>query len=667
MAGDGVENSSETEAQPSSAGAPVFISYASLDAAVANSIVETLEQHGIQCWIAPRDVTPGLQYADEIVTAINNAKALVLVLSENAVASSHVGREVERAASKRRGIIVLRTDAAPLTRSFEYFLSESQWIDVTALGMPAALAKLTQAVRQRLAPESWVSPGLGRDVRNPADRKQTFSYLTTKRLIAAAVFLVFGALVVGVMVRYWPSKHGAAQAPVVAAISDKSIAVLPFVDMSEKKDQEYFADGMAEEIIDLLSRAPDLRVPARTSSFYFKGKQTPITDIARALGVEHVLEGSVRKSGKMLRVTVQLIRVDSGYHVWSQTYDRKLDDIFKIQDEIASTVVKELKTSLLQNDLRMSPTQNSEAYTLYLEAKALFRRGEPADYQSAYELLQQALVLDPQFANAWSEIAWIRVRQLRLNLVPLSQANREAHAAIEKALQLAPNLGDAHLTKGRISYVMDWNWLQAESEINRAIDLDPGMAESYQWAGMVQETLGRPTEAMRLYQQAGARDPLAPHAYNLSAQLYMKTGNWADAEKNWARAHALFPSMYDDSYVALVDLARERPEAALTSLGNKITPYRNYLRARIYIKLGRKTDADAEITGLEQSGLDNMSYYIAVLHALRGDISAAFKWLELAYDRHDLGLTFIKGNPDLRILEGDPRYMTLLKKMNLPE
>jgi TIR domain len=183
-----------------------FVSYASQDAPVANAVVENLEQHGIKCWIAPRNIRPGLQYADEIVAAINNAKVLVLVLSEHAAASAHVGREIERAASKRRRIIVLRTDATPLTRSFEYFLSESQWIDVAALGMPAALTKVTQAVGQRLAPSSWVSPGLGTDVRDPADRKRKPSYLTIKRLVAVAVFLVAAAVVFGVMVRYWPSK-----------------------------------------------------------------------------------------------------------------------------------------------------------------------------------------------------------------------------------------------------------------------------------------------------------------------------------------------------------------------------------------------------------------------------------------------------------------------------
>ena len=201
----GVKNSSGADIRPPGDSLPVFVSFASQDAAVANSIVENLEQHGIGCWIAPRDVTPRSQYADEIVAAINDASVFVLLLSEHAIASPHVGRELERAASKRRRIIVLRNDAAPLTRSFEYFLSESQWIDVAALGMPAALSKLTQAVRQRLAPSSWVSPGLGAEARYSVDEKRKLSYLTIRRLVTAAIAVVIAAVVVGVMIRYWPS------------------------------------------------------------------------------------------------------------------------------------------------------------------------------------------------------------------------------------------------------------------------------------------------------------------------------------------------------------------------------------------------------------------------------------------------------------------------------
>src|SRR5579859_196483 len=194
----------EDSSNPATAGSDVFVSYGSQDVAVADAIVATLERNGIKCWIAPRDVTPGSQYADEIAGAFDDAKLVVLVLSEYAIASRHVGKEIERASSRRRRIIALRTDAAPLTRSFEYFLSESQWIDVAVLGMPGALTKVTQAVGQGLAPSLWVSPGLGVDAGNPADRKRKLKFLTIRRLVAAAVFVVAAAIAVGVLVRYWP-------------------------------------------------------------------------------------------------------------------------------------------------------------------------------------------------------------------------------------------------------------------------------------------------------------------------------------------------------------------------------------------------------------------------------------------------------------------------------
>jgi hypothetical protein len=202
----GVEKTSEAGTRLPPIFAPVYVSYAPQDAAVADAVVEKLGRHGIKCWIAPPNEMAVSRYADEIIEAINSAKVIVLVLSENSVGCAHVGREIERAASKQRRIIVLRTAATALPRSFEYFLSESQWIDVAAVGMPAALAKLTQAVGQRLSPSSWVSASLGTDVRDPADRVRRSSYQIIRRLVAAVVFLAAAAVVIGVFVRYWPSK-----------------------------------------------------------------------------------------------------------------------------------------------------------------------------------------------------------------------------------------------------------------------------------------------------------------------------------------------------------------------------------------------------------------------------------------------------------------------------
>ncbi len=254
-----------------------------------------LNSTGLKCWIAPRDVKPGAQYADAIVRAINEAKAVVLVMSGSAVGSSHVGKEIERASSKRKPIIAFRIDAAPLNHALEYFLSESQWIDVPRLGDAGGFDEACGGGGACV--DGFAASSSAALVRVE---------LQSAIAIAAAVVIGVGAAV-GIGVHFWPPGRGGGQAPAVAAITDKSIAVLPFTDMSEKKDQEYFADGMAEEIIDLLVKIPGLKVISRTSSFQFKGKTEDLRSIGTQFGVAYVLEGSVRKSGDHLRVTAQLI------------------------------------------------------------------------------------------------------------------------------------------------------------------------------------------------------------------------------------------------------------------------------------------------------------------------------------------------------------------------
>jgi TolB-like protein len=401
--------------------------------------------------MAPRDVKPGAQYADAIVRAINEAKAVVLVMSANAVDSAHVAREVERAASKRKPIIPFRIDGAALNPELEYFLSNSQWIDVPKLGTPAALNKLEEAVGQGPKTSS-------QDVtasKHPVRAKKLIA------IVATAVVVALG-VAVGLGFDFW-SKHRA-QAPAAAVITDKSIAVLPFVDMSEKKDQEYFADGMSEELIDTLTKVAELHVPARTSSFYFKGKQTTIPEIARALGVANVLEGSVRKSGNTIRITAQLVRVDSGYHVWSETFDRQLDDVFKVQDEIAGAVVKALKVSLLQGQgLRTTTTTNTEAYTLYLQGRSFWQRHSAADNKKAAEYLHQALKLDPMFASAWAVLGVVVQDDFVIYSTSTYQkARAEAYPAAEQALKLDPNLSDAHLAMAQILHDLDFDFKGAE-------------------------------------------------------------------------------------------------------------------------------------------------------------------------------------------------------------
>jgi TolB-like protein len=377
---------------PAAAPAAAFISYASADRPVADALTAYLEQRGIRCWIAPRDVPPGALYAEAIVRAISEAQALLLLLSHHSIESSHVGKEVERASSKKKRIIAVRLDAAPLTPGFEYFLSESQWVDVAGEGREAAFAKLAGALKD--PPASRTPASLPRAL--PPARARWRGWPVAAGVVALAALALGGA---------WLLRTSRPAAPAAAsAANDKSIAVLPFADMSEAHDQEYFADGMSEQILDLLAKIPALKVIARTSSFQFKGKAEDVRVVGEKLGVATVLEGSVRKAGDRLRITAQLIRASDGTHLWSESYDRQVRDVFRTQDEIADAVVTALRVSLLgaAATARPPPTANTEAYALYLQGLAYAQRYTAAESAKARELFHRALALDPNFAPATS-------------------------------------------------------------------------------------------------------------------------------------------------------------------------------------------------------------------------------------------------------------------------
>jgi TolB-like protein len=400
----------DESANPGASGSGVFVSYASQDVSVANSVVEALERHGIRCWIAPRDVKPGAQYADAIVRAINEAKTLVLVLSQSAVGSSHVGREIERAASKHKQIIALKIDAAPLTPALEYFLSESQWIDVAALGMPAAMSRLSESIGQASTPTSIAMGAPGPSATNPFILRGRRLIRVSTRVVVAAVALVGVVIAVGVGIHFRSSKGSAP----VAAISDKSIAVLPFTDMSEKKDQEYFSDGLSEDLITALSQFPGLKVIGRASSFNFRDSKDDSKTIGAKLGVAHLLEGSVRHAGDMVRVSAELINASDGSTQWSERYDRPYKDLFGVQDDLTRAVGGALKAHLLPREnasvlpTDRPPSGNLEAYNTVLEGKYYLARNTDADTRKAIERFTRATQLDPRYAFAWSSLsrAW---------------------------------------------------------------------------------------------------------------------------------------------------------------------------------------------------------------------------------------------------------------------
>lgn len=637
----------------------VFISYASQDAETAQRICAAIEAAGVSCWMAPRDVTPGAQYADAIVRAINEAQAVVLVLSAAAISSSHVGREVERAASKRKPIIAFRLDAETLSPALEYFLGESQWIEVPALGMPAALVKLVDAMgRRRDAPAQQNAP-----IRQSGRRKHRIAVVT-------AIFVAL-CCAAGEGVRWWSSKHQPVQPVAADTAVDKSIAVLPFVDMSEKRDQEYFGDGMAEEIIDLLARVPDLRVPARTSSFYFKGKQTKVPDIARELGVANVLEGSIRRSGSRLRVTVQLVRADSGYHLWSETYDRPFDDVFRLQDDIANAVVQALQIKLMGGPLtrRRGGTQNLEAYQLYLRALSSMFQGTRNSLLAARDDFDHAIRLDPDFGLAWAELSRDTLFLTNNQVLSAQEGYERARHLAQHALQLSPDLAEAHGTLANVYRNYDWDWAASAEEVRQALELDPTNPAALTRAGQLSYTLGRWDDADRQLRLALVRDPLFTVAlWSLGTAQY-SAGRFADADATYRRVLELAPGFFlARPYLAKALLAEDKPEAALAMV--QTPEEKGESQALLPIALqatGHRRESDEALKALATRYADTQAYYVAMTYAYRNDRDLALQWLERAYNQKDQNFVEIVGEPLFKNVANDSRYKALLKKMNLPD
>jgi TolB-like protein len=665
--GEATEKSSGAESEPpdllASPGTShaVFLSYASHDAEVAKSVCEHLEKNGIRCWIAPRDVPAGALYADSIVRAINEAQALVVVLSQSAVASSHVGKEIERSSSKKKKIIAFRIDPAPLTPALEYFLSESQWIDVPALEMPAALTKLANAVGQ----------GSSAQPRPVSDAKSDqHAGKRTKRVAvvtAVAVIGVGGAVALGV--HFWSSNHSLAQAPSAVAITDKSIAVLPFADMSEKHDQEYFADGMAEEIIDLLVKVPDLKVIGRTSSFQFKGKNEDLRTIGSKLNAAYVLEGSVRKSGDQVRITAQLINARSGTHEWSETYDRHMEDLLKLQDAIAAAVARELQLTVSPGDLKSrATTRNAEAYDLYLRGRHAADRWDEEGFAEAVSLYHQALDLDPTFVEAMTWLAWAYTFQGEVGFLPPATAFEQAQRAAATAIQLDPKSAEAHNILGEIA-VYEWDWATADRELHLAAMASPGSAYIAISQSLLSLALGRWDNALRRIEAAQAQDPLEPSSFIIRSWIQERRGHLVEAESAVRRALEIRPN-YGEAHFFLGTylLARGKPDAALLEMQQETRDEaKREGLAMVYYALGKKSDSDSLLADMLKEQAADGAFNIARVYASRGQADDAMHWLERAYAQKAPHLFSLRGNPLFKNLESDPRYKALLRKMNLPE
>jgi serine/threonine protein kinase/tetratricopeptide (TPR) repeat protein len=459
-----------------------------------------------------------------------------------------------------------------------------------------------------------------------------------------------------------------------------SIAVLPFANRSAGAEDEYFSDGLADELISVLVKIRGLRVAARTSSGTFKGKQVTIAEVGQALGVATVLEGSVRKAGNRVRISVQLVKVEDGYPLWSETYDRTLEDIFAVQDDIAQSVVKELRTTLLgeaadsdasgdaKADVAAAAVgrgENPEAHRLYLQGTYFLDRLTEGDTAKGIGYLKEAVALDPAHALAWVEIARGLSTQAAYGWLTVHEGYARAREAVQHALALAPNLPEAHLRRSQIQSFYEWDWKAARESCKRALELAPGSVSAYSVAGTLEHYLGHFDEAERLLRRAVEQDPLSSRGYSALGYLYRSQDRFAEAEQAYRKSLELSPNRITAHHLlAWIYAEQGRKDEALREAELEPTEWgRLTALAHVHHCFGNKAESDAALARLIADHAADSAFQIAAIHGVRGETDAAFEWLERAYAQHDSGLSLAYIEPSFRSLHGDPRWQALVDKV----
>jgi TolB-like protein/Tfp pilus assembly protein PilF len=558
---------------------------------------------------------------------------------------------------------------------------------VPALNLPSSLVPIVTWIGVIGFPFvimfSWIyeltPEGLKRE--SEVDRSASITHITNRRLdyiIVGLLVLAIGLFAFDRFVSHRVEPAAAsreAQTPAVPSststaasaapvASDNSIAVLPFVNMSSDKEQEYFSDGISEELLNLLAKIPQLQVTARESSFAFKGKGTGIPEVARTLHVAHVLEGSVRKSGSTVRITAQLIKAGTDTHLWSQTYDRKLDDIFAIQDEIAADVVKQLKVTLL-GAVPKARTTDPEAYALYLQAVQLGRQYTPEAVQQSDALLRKVLAIDPRYAPAWDWVSLNFINGSGLGLLSNKEGYAQAREAVTKALAIDPEYAPTHASLGFIAMSADNDLAGAAQHLMRALALDPVDPYVLRTSAWLLALLDRLDEALALQEAAVRRDPVNVIGF-LNLGLYQRRAGRLDAAIASGRTVlSLAPGRRVAHYqIGSALLLKGDAQGALAEFEQETGEYWKMLGLPMaYYALGRKADSDAALAAQIAKWEKDAPSGIAFVYAYRGEFDQAFKWFDRAAEYGDPGLAVIVTANLFDKIHADPRWLPFLRKI----
>ena len=486
------------------------------------------------------------------------------------------------------------------------------------------------------------------------------------------IVLIGVALSVGLFfVGRYTAGHGTSQVrEVTTASHGKSIAVLPLINESGDPKDEYFSDGLSEELIAALAQISGLKVIGRSSSFRFKERKEEPKTIGEKLGVSTLLDGTVRKQGDRVRIVAELVNAADGIQLWTRTFDRELKDIFAVQEEIAKAVAESLKVTLLGSQDR--PAQrgapsNVEAHNAYLQGHFHFQRRNLEDYRKAVGYFDQAIQLDPDYALACAERseAWTFIGDLTGQREP---AWSKARSDAERAVAIAPALAEARAALGWVRFFVDWKFTEGLSELKRAKEFSPSNPTANDLLARVILYLGRLDEAERQARHAVELDPLSVIAQGNLARVLLFAGKLDEADAAARKAAELQPtSASSHRWQVVAAVLRGDRETALREA--QLEPDEGYRRFELalaqYVR-GDRQAADAALADLIANGRDNLAYQIAEVYAVRGEKDKAFEWLQIALDNHDTGMLSLLVDPLLHSLHSDPRYKNLLAKLGLP-
>lgn len=483
-------------------------------------------------------------------------------------------------------------------------------------------------------------------------------------------FVIIGVLLTVIAIMAWRHYHPAE--PSLIKNAEKSIAILPFLDISPAKDQEYFSDGITEQIIDSLAHIHGLFVVARTTAFSFKNKNSDIRDIGRQLQVTHILEGSVRHGKDRVRVAAQLIDVGSGFHLWSETYDSTEKDLLSLQSDIARKVAAALKIELHlaeNTQLAKSPTQSPEAYDSYLRGRYLLNKRTADSIQEGRGLFEQAVAQDPSFALGHAGIADSYILLGKLGVISPTEASSKAWTEVSSALAIDDNLAEGHVSRGILLAEFEWNWAAAETDYRRALELNSNSASAHHWYGRALGEIGRLDEALREIEAAEKLDPRSPFIRTSKAKILGAAHRYQEAIEECRRAmeidgnFALAFSVLAQAYLHLQQNSQGIETAQrFVELSNG-TGFARLELAYAYAKAGDKTNSEQIVKDVTTGAGPFSPYDMATICAVWGDHTAAFGWLEKAIEQRSVDVVWIRVDPRLDPIRDKPGFQEIVARM----